>query len=195
MAHIEPLAREELPEFEDIFERRESAWGVVANAMLIMGRRPNILRSWSALIDAVCFEGTVDRNLKRLVALMRSSAVGCRYCTAHTASHGANEGVEVQKIEAIWDFESDPIFSDAERAAIRLARDAAQVPNAVTPQQFEDLRKHFDDGQIIEIIGVICVYAFINTFNDTLATPLEQKPLDFASDHLVASGWELGRHG
>ena len=33
------------------------------------------------------------------------------------------------------------------------ARDASVVPNAVTPEHFEDLRRHWNDGEIVEILA------------------------------------------
>ena len=194
MAHVAPLPRQALTDFEDIFARREAEWGVVANALLIMGRRPGVLRAWNALMQSVLFEGSVDIALKRLVALMRSSAAGCRYCQAHTASHGHHDGLEITKIEALWDFETSPLFEPAERAALRLARDAAQLPNAVTERHFEDLREHFDDEAIVELVAVISLYAFLNSWNETLATPLEETAAAFASEHLTEAGWSIGRH-
>lgn len=194
MPRVPSLPRSALPEFESVFARRESDWGVVANAILVMGHRPDILRAWNELLQRVLFEGEVDRTLKRLVALMRSSAAGCRYCQAHTASHGFEDGVELAKIEAVWDFERSPLFDGAERAALRLARDAAQMPNGVTDEHFDELRQHFDDGQIVELVAVISLYAFLNSWNDTLATPLEELPRKFASEHLTPAGWSADKH-
>jgi len=194
MPHVRPLDRSQLPEFEELFARRDATSGYVANSVLTMGRRPEILGAYQAMLNAVYAEGTVAHDLKVLVALMRSSAAGCRYCTAHTATHGAAEGIEVQKIAAIWEFESNPLFDDAERAALRLARDAAQSPNGSTAGHFEELRQHFDDAQIIEIVAVISLFAFLNSWNETLAVPLEDVPVAFASEHLAAGGWTPGVH-
>ncbi len=195
MAHVPPLERSELPEFEAMFQRRDAASGFVANSVLTMGRRPDILRAYQSLLDAAYHEGTVDHRLKVLVALMRSSAAGCRYCSAHTANHGASEhDIDARKIESIWEFETSNLFDDAERAALRLARDAAQSPNAVTEDHFVELRRFFDDGELIEIVAVIGLFAFLNSWNDTLATPLEDAPVSFAQEHLGSIGWELGKH-
>ena len=189
------LDRSELPEFEALFARRDATSGYVSNSILTMGRRPEILRAYQGLLDAAYNEGTVDHRLKALVALMRSSAAGCRYCMAHTANHGASEfDIDAQKIERIWEFETSDLFSDAERAALRLARDAAQLPNAATEDHFVELRKYFDDGEIIEIVAVISMFAFLNSWNDTLATPLEAAPVAFAQGHLGSMGWEVGKH-
>lgn len=195
MPNVKPLDRSELPEFEDMFRARDAASGFVANSVLTMGHRPEILRAYQSLLDSAYHSGTVDHRLKVLVALMRSSAAGCRYCWAHTANHGATEhGIDAQKVESIWEFETSPLFDDAERAALRLARDAAQLPNAVTEEHFDELRRHFDDGELVEIVAVISLFAFLNSWNDTMATPLEDAPVTFGEEHLTGNGWAVGKH-
>src|SRR5215470_11895263 len=87
-----------------------------------------------------------------------------------------------------------PEFSDAERAALRFAQAAGQVPNAVNDAHFAELRYHFDEDEIIEIVAAIAFLGFLNRWNDTLATPLEPVPRDFAERHLAAAGWTLGKH-
>lgn len=67
-------------------------------------------------------------------------------------------GVAPAKLDAAFEFETSPLFSEDERATLRLARDAAFIPNAATPAHFEALRQHFNDAQIVEIVGVISIF-------------------------------------
>jgi uncharacterized peroxidase-related enzyme len=194
MAHIAPVPRSELTEFESFFAAAESAMGFVPNSLPTMGHRPEILRGFAALGTAVLRGGTVPPGLKQLVALMASMASGCRYCQAHTSSTAARAGVSTGKVEAVYEFETSPEFTAAERAALRLARDAAIVPNATTPAHFAELRRHFDDGEIVEIVATISLFGWLNRWNDTMATQLEAEPLEFASTHLAVTGWEAGKH-
>jgi hypothetical protein len=68
------------------------------------------------------------------------------------------------------------------------------VPNAVTDEMFMELRKHWTDDEVVEIIGVIAMFGFLNRWNDTFATPLEDEPLEFAEKHLSPHGWDAGKH-
>jgi len=194
MAHITPLDRSELPEFESGFEIVESVMGFVPRSMFTMGRNPDLLRAFNGLTFTVLRPGTVDMGLKQLVAHVASTAAGCRYCQAHTASSAARSGIETAKVEAVWSFESDEQFSDAERAALRLARDAATVPNATTSAHFEDLSQHYDENQIVELVAVIALFGWLNRWNDTMATDLEEEALEFGREHLAAQGWDPGKH-
>jgi alkylhydroperoxidase family enzyme len=78
--------------------------------------------------------------------------------------------------------------------ALDFAVAAAQVPNAVTDDLFAELRKHWSEEQIVEIVGVISVFGFLNRWNDTLATPLEDEPIAVGEKYLAAHGWEPGKH-
>ena len=194
MAHITPLDRVDLPEFEVVFELTEAAMGFVPRSMYTMGRNPALLQAFAQLAGTVLGPGQVDGGLKQLVALVASTAAGCRYCQAHTASSATRNGVDADKVEAVWAFDTDDRFSQSERAALRLARDAATVPNATTSAHFDDLAVHFDEAQIVEIVAVISLFGWLNRWNDTMATDLEDEPLGFGRAHLAAQGWEPGKH-
>jgi alkylhydroperoxidase family enzyme len=104
-------------------------------------------------------------------------------------------GVDEAKIAAIWDFERSPHFDEAERAALRFARDASVVPNAVTTERFAELRRHWDDGEIVEILAVVALFGFLNRWNDSMATDLEEVPAAFAGRTIGPHGWDAGKHG
>jgi hypothetical protein len=38
------------------------------------------------------------------------------------------------------------------------------------------------------------MFGFLNRWNDTFATPLEDEPLHFGETHLTAQGWDAGKH-
>jgi uncharacterized peroxidase-related enzyme len=195
MSNLRPLQPDEIENFEELFGEIAAMAGFIPNSLLTMARRPELARGFNALATAALRVGTVDDALKAMVAHVSSSAAGCLYCEAHTAATAVGRGVSDDRIAAIWDFERDARFSEAERAALRLARDAAQVPNAVTPAHFEALHEHFDDGQIVELVGVIATFGFLNRWNDTFATTLEEHPMKVAERTLTERGWAAGKHG
>ena len=142
-----------------------------------------------------CTYDLLPAGLKRLVALVSSRSADCQYCMAHSALSGSTvKHLSLEKIAAALQYETSDLFNDAERAALRVAQAAAQVPNAVTDADFEELRNHYSDRQIIEIVAVVCVYGFLNRWNDTLATTLEPEPLALADEILAPKGWEVGKH-
>ena len=113
---------------------------------------------------------------------------------AHTAEGAHHLGVDEQKLAAVWNYQASPLFTPAERAALDVAVAAGTVPNAVTDDMFGELRKHWSDDQVVEIVGVIAMFGYLNRWNDTLATPLEDEPLAFGERHLAGHGWDAGKH-
>ena len=194
MSHIEPLRREDLAELEDVWDVYDRSMGFVPQSLFTMARRPEILRAFSDLITAIWRTGTLPVELKPLVAIVSSTAAGCRYCQAHETVDARMRGVPEEKIAEIWNFERSSLYSDGERAALRLARDASVVPNEVTPRHFDELRRHWDDGQIVEIMSVIGLFGFLNRWNDTMSTELEPEPFAFAVRTIGVHGWEPGKH-
>jgi len=194
MAHVSPLERSDLAEFEGTFQIVEAVMGFVPRSMFTMGRRPELLRAFGQLSFTVLGPGSVDSGLKQLIAHVASNTAGCRYCQAHTASSASRQGVDDGKIEAVWQFETDERFDAAERAALRLARDAAGVPNATEVAHFTELRLFFDDEEIVEIVSVISLFGWLNRWNATMATDLEDEPAAFGHAHLADRGWVPGKH-
>src|SRR5207244_998313 len=195
MANVEPLTRADHPELETLFQLYDDTLSFVPNSLYTMARRPEILRAFSDLISQIWRTGTVPVGLKPLIAIIASKAAGCQYCQAHEAVDAMMRGVSDQKIAAIWDFERSPLYSDAERAALRFARDASLVPNEVSPEHFEELRRYWDEGQIVEILAVVGLFGFLNRWNDSMATDLEETPMRLAS-RTLGEGWGgPGKHG
>lgn len=194
MARIKPLSAEDLKARNVDLSFIGADFHELPNSVPTLAYKPEILKASGALWAAIMHQGNVDKGLKWMVGYLASMAAGCQYCSAHTATGANSAGVPAAKIEAIWEYETSPLFSDAERAAFRLAQNAGQVPNAVTDADFEELRRHFSDEDLVEIIAVVALYGFFNRFNDTIGTELETTPRRFAEDHLTAHGWHVGRH-
>jgi uncharacterized peroxidase-related enzyme len=190
---MEPLRREDHPELEALFAHYDETLSFVPNSLFTMARRPEILVAFSELITQIWNSGTVPTALKPLIAIVSSVAAGCRYCQAHEAVDARERGVDDEKIAEIWNFERSDRYTEAERAALRFARDASLVPNEVTPAHFEELRRHWDDGQVVEMLAVIGLFGFLNRWNDTMATELEPEPFGYA-DARYGSHWEPGKH-
>lgn len=169
--------------------------GYVPNSFLIMQRRPALLRPLIELLSAVWDpHGEVDAGFKRLIAHVASRAAGCQYCMAHTAGGALRTGVQEQKLAAVWEYRTSPLFTEAERTALDFALAAASVPNDVTDDMFAEMRRYWTEGQIVEIVAVIAIFGFFNRWNDTMGTPLEDEPIAVGERFLAKNGWQIGKH-
>jgi uncharacterized peroxidase-related enzyme len=196
LPRIAPLPPEHTPELKDQFETMRKNLGFVPNSILIMQRKPKMAKALAQMTASVWDpDGKVERGFKRLIAHVASCTAGCRYCMAHTAGGALHFGIEDRKLAAVWEYQTSPLYSEAERVALDFAVAAAQVPNDVTDDLFAALRRHWSEEQIVEIIGVIALFGFLNRWNDTLATPLEDEPIAVGEKYLAPHGWSAGKHG
>lgn len=161
-----------------------------------MQRRPKIARAFTELNKAVMENGgQVTDEQKRLIGYVASHTAGCRYCEAHTILAAERFGATPERLATIWEYQTSPHFTDAERAAFDFALAAACVPNAVTPEIQANLRKHWSDDEIVEILGVIALFGFLNRWNDSMATTLEPIGTSAGERNLAHTGWAPDKHG
>jgi uncharacterized peroxidase-related enzyme len=150
-----------------------------------------VFRAYRDLHTAVMIdEGEVPKALKFMVAEVVSHAAGCRYCAAHNAQNASHiGGVATEKVRALWQFRTSPLFSPAERAALELALAAGSAPPSVTEGHFTELKKYYSEDAIVEIVSVIALLGWLNRWCQTLAPEIEASALAFAEEHLAPSGW------
>ena len=195
MAHLTPLPKETTPELADDFAVFEQILGFIPNSLLTMQRKPGIVKGFGALTKAVMSaEGEVDLGFKRLLAHFASRAAGCQYCEAHSLIAAKIHGISDEKVAAVWDYQTSDLYTEAERVALDYALAAGSVPNAVDDKLMNRMKAHWSDDQIVEILGAICLYGFLNRWNDSMATELEDAPKQLGDSVLAKGGWTGGKH-
>lgn len=197
MPHLSPVPLEQVtePDIRERFEHYRKTRGFTPNSIMTMVRRPNIVRAFMALNQAVLYEGTVPVETKMLVSLASSYAAGCLYCQSHMTNLSSIYQASDEKIASLWDFENSALFSEPERAAIRLALKAGAVPNEASAADFDALKQHYNDEQIVEIVASIALFGYLNRWNDTMATTLEPLAVQVAERAIGPVGWTPGKHG
>jgi uncharacterized peroxidase-related enzyme len=196
MSKVAPLPAEANPDLQDTLQTYKNYLGYVPNSVLIMQHRPKIVKALAQMASAVWDkESEVNLGFKRLVAYLASRTHGCAYSMAHAAEASHRVGMDDAKLEAVTEYRTSPLFTEAERAALDFAVAAASQPNGVTPAHFERMKKYWTDGQIVEIAGAVALNGFLNRWNDSMAVPLEKEPIEFGEKHLARHGWKVGKHG
>ena len=181
--------RESYKDFENLFQGVESFMGYLPNAHLAMAERPELLIAFSGLASTVFQAEGIDIQTKQLIALASSLSSGCKYCQAHT-SHGAERaGMKEEKIADILNYSESKNYTDKEKALLDLAFAAGITPNKSTQSHFDNLKKYFSKKEIIDIVSVIALFGFLNRWNDTLGTVLEEVPESFVENKLRPLGW------
>ncbi|NVK21620.1 MAG: carboxymuconolactone decarboxylase family protein [Kangiellaceae bacterium] len=195
MAFLKPLDKNLHPDLAADFQIFEEILGFVPNSLLTMQRRPEIVKGFGVLTKAVMpKDGEVDLGFKRLVAHFASRAVGCQYCEAHSLVAANIHGISQEKLDKIWEYQTSDLYTEAERVALDYALAAGSVPNAVDQELVDRMKEHWSESQIVEILGVVCLYGFLNRWNDSMATDLEESPKAMGDRVLASGGWTGGKH-
>ena len=196
MPRIAPAPPEKFAEVSDYMERWKKLKGYPPNSWLTMVRKPKVFRAYRDLHTAVMIEeGELPKALKFMIAAVVSTAAGDPYCAAHNAENAVEVGgLDEAKVEALGSFRTSQLFDAAERAALELAAAAGASPAKVTDAHFAELRKHFSDDAMVEIVSVLSLLGWLNRWCMTCATEIEPRALAFGEKHLAASGWTPGAH-
>ena len=195
MPLVSPLDPEYDTETKELAAFYKETLGFCPNSVLTMQRRPDISRAFIQLNKAVMTNtGRVTSSLKRLIGWVSSNAAGCRYCQAHAILAAKRYDTCPEKLEHIWEYRTNDAFTEAERIALDFALSASQVPNTVSPRITEKLRLYWNDEEIVEILGVISLFGYLNRWNNAMATTLEPEAEDCAKQYLSKYGWNKGRH-
>ena len=195
MPLVTPLAPEHDEQTQELAQFFNETLGFCPNSVLTMQIRPEIARSFINLNKAVMKnEGRVTSALKRMIAWVSSNATGCRYCQAHAIRAAERYGAEQEQLDNIWEYRTHPAFSEAERTALDFSLAASQVPNAVDNTIKERLYQYWNEGEIVEMLGVISLFGYLNRWNDSMGTTIEDGAVESGSKYLAKHGWEKGKH-
>ena len=193
MPIVKPDAELHSPALQKLAELFNETLGFCPNSVLTMQKKPELAEAFVSLNIAVMKNnGSITSEQKRLFAFLSSSTTGCRYCQAHTLLAAERYGASKERLENIWDFENQDCYTESEKAAFRFVIAASKVPVAVTEDIELEMKTHWSDNQIVEIMGVVALFGYLNRWNDVMGTTLEDAAASFASENI--KNWSIGKH-
>jgi uncharacterized peroxidase-related enzyme len=190
-----PATEQDDPELQQLVAFYNETLGFCPNSVKTMYHRPHIAYAFIEMNKAVMENrGNLTSALKRMIGYISSNTAGCRYCQAHTIRAAERYGAEEEKLANIWEFKTHPAFTEKERVALEFAMLSSTIPNAVDEDIAERLRQHWTDGDIVEILGVVALFGFLNRWNDSMATEIEGGAAESGEKLLKTHGWTRGKH-
>ena len=195
MPLVKPLTPEANLKVKELADFFNETLGFCPNSVLTMQIRPEVASAFIGLNKAVMENhGKVTSALKRMIAWVSSNAAGCRYCQAHAIKASERYGANQEQLKNIWEYRTHEAFNEAERVALDFALAASQIPNSVDAELEERLRIYWNEGEIVEILGVISLFGFLNRWNDSMGTSIEVGAIESAEKYLTKNGWNKGKH-
>jgi len=155
-------------EAKPVLQKFFDARGNYPNMFRTLSIRPQIMRTASEHMAAVTGPGTVPQALKELCIVLVSTLNSTPYCLASHSALARKHGVDDAVIRSILDYKDEPTLSDAEKAALAVAESITRDPTHLPDPLWADLRAHFDDGQIVELVCSIGLFNYFNRVNNLL---------------------------
>jgi uncharacterized peroxidase-related enzyme len=173
MPRIRPPGPDDVgPEERQVMERFYQARGNVPNMFRTMALRPELMRTADAHMTAVLKTGTVPLEVKELVVCRVSQLNSCSYCLTSHSAILRGLGVSQETIDQLEDPEARARHSPAIQAALAFAEQLTCDSLRVDDALWEQLRAHFDEGQIVELAAVAGLFNYFNRFNNALQMEL-----------------------
>ena len=195
MALVKPLKDIKDPEIKKLVDFFNETLGFCPNSVLTMLRRPNLAKSFVKLNMAVMENhGELTSEFKRLIAFISSNTTGCRYCQAHTIRAAERYGATEDRLLNVWDFKNHDSFTKAEKAALQFTQEASSIPVTIDPVTEKNLKLYWSEDDVVEIMGVIALFGYLNRWNDVMGTTIETDAISSAQELLEGIHWEIGKH-
>ncbi len=112
----------------------------------------------------------------------------------HTTLAAERYGGTEDRLANIWSFRESDMYTAGEKAVFEFALAASSVPNGVDDATSAELHKYWDEGEIIEILGVVSLFGYLNRWNDSMGTTMETGAVDAGKRLLSESPWTRGKH-
>jgi uncharacterized peroxidase-related enzyme len=156
------------PEVREIYEK--TLRGKPGNVQKALAHRPEMLKNFLSFYASV--GRSLDRKLYELIYLRVSLINGCYYCTQHHVASSKRVGLGAEDWAALkaGDYSR---YSDKERAALSYVEKLTRTPHEVNDADFDILKKHFSDPEIVDLHLLTGLANLTNRFTDPLGLELE----------------------
>ena len=134
---------------------------------------PDVTTAVQHIYKAVHASG-LPRKIVELVHLRASQINGCSACVNAGVRSAGQGGVSTEKLLTVAAWYENPLFDDAERAALAVTEAATRLadrPGSVTDDIWAEAARHYDDKQLGALVLMVALSNFFNRINTTLRIP------------------------
>jgi len=156
------------PEVKEIYEK--TLRGKPGNVQKALAHRPDMLKNFLAFYASV--GRSLDRKLYEMIYLRVSFINGCHYCQQHHVASSKRIGFTAEDWQALRDGDYAR-FNEKEVTALAYAEKLTRSSRDIADADFEKLKKHFSDAEIVDLHSLVGLVNFTNRFTDPLGLEVE----------------------
>jgi uncharacterized peroxidase-related enzyme len=169
MARISLIGPESAsPEVREIYDTMLR--GKPGNVQKALAHRPEMLKAFLGFYATV--GRSLDRKLYELIYVRVSFINECRYCTQHHVASSKRAGLTPEDWTALKAGNYSRL-SEKERAALTYVEKLTRAPHEITEADFNELKKHFSEPEIVDIHMLAGLANLTNRVTDPLGLELE----------------------
>lgn len=143
---------------------------VMSPLKVIYARKPELLNFAMKIAKFEEKQNSLSPEMRLIIKVAAATNNGCTFCQDLALANAVKGKIGKEKFTALIDRDESKmqIFSEKERAVL-LVLDEYNTNRKVSDEAFEELRKHFDENQIVEILALNAFEQFYNA----MTIPLE----------------------
>ena len=169
MTRIHLIAPEEASlEVREIYDN--ALRGKPGNVQKALAHRPEMLKNFLSFYASV--GRSLERKLYKLIYLRVSLINECRYCTQHHVAASKRAGLTAEDWAELRAGNYSR-YSEKERAALNYVEKLTRAPHEISEDDFDDLKKHFSEPEIVDIHMLAGLANLTNRVTDPLGLELE----------------------
>ena len=173
LPYIEPEQAD--PVTKEVYDKTVARFEMILNIFKITGNAPEIAeKMWEIFFD-ILQEGQITWYAKELLILKATKMGDCLYCVTQHEAVSARLGVTKEKQQDIVgvEYRTSPHYTEEEVAILDLCAHIVLDPEQIPTDVWTRVKKHYDDGQIVEIVATIGAYLQVSKFGDAMGVELE----------------------
>ena len=173
LPYIEPEDAD--PVTKQVYDKTVARFEMVLNIFKITGNAPEIAEKMWEIFFEILRDGQVDWVTKELLILKATKMGDCLYCVTQHEAVSARLGMSREKQQDIVgvEYRDSPHYTPAEVAILDLCAHVVLNPEEIPADVWQRVRKHYDDGQVVEIVATIGAYLQVSKFGDAMGVELE----------------------
>lgn len=155
-----------------ILRLQRKKYGCELEPALIWGRIPSAFLLLTLLYRSLDRGASpLEPGLRALVQVRVSQINWCAFCVDLNSSAALERHANWEKLAALKNYETSPLFTERERTALAYAEAVTDTARRVDGALFARLRRHLCDQEIIELTALIAFQNMSSKFNAALGVP------------------------
>lgn len=172
-----PLEAEKSDVFKDIDSLEPHETGRVPNYLRALAALPGAVKPFARLIKVAIYARTIAPETKMSMGLRIAQIHASPYVAAHMQRllSASEHGKTLLGCMRSGDEHS---LSPANKLALDYADSLTRDVNGVSDEDFQKLRRYFNDSQIVELTMTICFFNYFTRFCEVVRLPVEPWVID-----------------